>query len=117
MVSAISSSIAASLSGAGASAAILQAQLDRYQKQLSDCVNCSSAKTPEGQAAIRDLLSKISVVKARIEQTTAAKPNAPAAVNSSKDAPVSGKRNNIAATAASSSATTATVGSILNVFA
>jgi hypothetical protein len=29
----------------------LRAKLDRYEKQLSDCVNCASARTPEGRAA------------------------------------------------------------------
>jgi hypothetical protein len=78
MVSTIGASSYASPAGTSASAASLQAQLDRYQKQLSDCVNCASAKTPQGQAAIRDLSGKIAAVKAHIEQAASAKSSTPA---------------------------------------
>jgi hypothetical protein len=36
--------------GGGPSATSLQAQLQRHEKQLSECVNCESAKTPQGKA-------------------------------------------------------------------
>jgi hypothetical protein len=54
----------------GATAATLDGQLARYQKQLSECVNCDSSKTPEGQAQIQDLSAKIAEVKARIDKVT-----------------------------------------------
>lgn len=41
----------------------LRARLDRYQKQLSDCVNCASAKTPKGKADIAAITSKIDETK------------------------------------------------------
>jgi len=127
MLSAIGSSAYSGFVGSGPSAAGLQAQLDRYQKQLSDCVNCSSANTLEGRKAIQDLSGQISEVKARIEQITSTKSNAqPAApsaristdIAANKDALASGLQDNIVVVAASASGlATATVGSILNVFA
>lgn len=105
MVSAIGSSAisGASGSGTGSGAAALEAQLTRYQKQLSDCVNCDSAKTPEGKAAIADLSSKISEVKARIDQSAPAKPAADISANQPAAAP--------------SAAPDAAAGNNLNVFA
>jgi len=46
----------------------LQAQLQRYQKQLSDCVNCASAKTSRGKADIQAISERISQIKRAIEQ-------------------------------------------------
>ncbi|MEI7457100.1 MAG: hypothetical protein WCK93_10300 [Nitrosomonadales bacterium] len=71
------------------SASGLAAQLNRYQRQLDDSVNCSSAKTPEGQETARSLSDKINEVKTKIEKVTSTKPlvfdvNAPA--NSDKSA-------------------------------
>ena len=54
--------------GGGPSAASLQAQLQRYQQQLSDCVNCASAKTPQGKADIEAISARISEVKHSITQ-------------------------------------------------
>jgi hypothetical protein len=48
------------------SPASLQAQLQRYQHQLSDCVNCSSAKTPQGKSDIQAISAKIGEVQRRI---------------------------------------------------
>ena len=48
----------------------MRAELARYEKALSDCVNCASAKTPEGQQEIQRLTSEISRLKARIEDAT-----------------------------------------------
>lgn len=42
-----------------ATAVDLRARLDRYQKQLSECVNCVSAKTPEGKTDIAAVRAKI----------------------------------------------------------
>ena len=53
----------------GPSAASLQAQLQRYQQQLSDCVNCASAKTQQGKADIQAISARISEVKQSITQT------------------------------------------------
>jgi hypothetical protein len=97
MLSAIGSSIYASPAGTGPSVVGLQAQLDRYQKELSDCTNCSSAKTLEGRQSIQTLSNQIGEIKARIEAVTITKlatPNARISVG-----------------------ITANLGSILNVFA
>ncbi|MBU1691799.1 MAG: hypothetical protein KJ958_00945 [Gammaproteobacteria bacterium] len=59
----------------GASTAGLEAQLTRHQKALSEQVNCSSAKTPEGKAVIADLSNKISTVKTRIEEIANTQPS------------------------------------------
>ena len=48
----------------------LRAKLDRYEKQLSDCVNCASAKTPEGKADIAAISAKIDEVKRTIAGTS-----------------------------------------------
>ena len=62
-------------SGGAPSAASLQAQLQRYQKQLSDCVNCPSSKTPQGKADIQAISARISQVKQSIEQAANAQAN------------------------------------------
>ena len=60
------SSIAATAQG-GAGVA-LRAQLDRCTTQLSNWVNCSSGKTPEGKQIIAALQDKISSIKHQIQQ-------------------------------------------------
>lgn len=69
-IAALSTGAAARPAAAGAavSAASLQGQLQRYQQQLSDCVNCSSAKTPQGKATIDTLAAKISQIERRIDK-------------------------------------------------
>jgi hypothetical protein len=78
--------------GGGPSAASLQAQLQRYQQQLSDCVNCASAKTPQGKADIQAISARINEVKQSIAQTdqAPAKPaDAAAPASASASAPTS----------------------------
>jgi len=72
--SAASTTGATGSSASPSAAAALQAQLDRYQKELADCVNCSSAKTEAGKQNIQDISGKISDLKARIDQESNAKP-------------------------------------------
>lgn len=86
--------------GGAPSATTLQAQLQRYEKQLSECVNCASAKTPQGKADIQAISTRISQVKERIAQTENA-PSSRAAIGT----PVS-----------AASATTGT-GNLIDVFA
>ena len=45
----------------------LRADLARYEKKLSDCVNCESAKTPEGKRNIQDLDAQIGALKAQLK--------------------------------------------------
>ena len=46
----------------------LRAALARYEKALSECVNCATAQTTEGQQEIQRLSSEIARLKARIEE-------------------------------------------------
>lgn len=64
-LSATSSAAAPSSGGSGVT---LQAQLDRCNTQLSNWVNCSSGKTPEGKQIIAALEDKISTIKHQIQQ-------------------------------------------------
>lgn len=54
--------------GGCVSRAALHAEVARYQKQLSDAVNCPSSNTLEGKAHIQELTDKISLDQARIRQ-------------------------------------------------
>lgn len=67
-ISAIGTSPVAAAGYGAPSAAGLQAQLQRFQKQLSECVNCASAKTPEGKANIQAISARISQIRERINQ-------------------------------------------------
>jgi hypothetical protein len=107
MVQAIGSSTSAGAAVSSPPIGGLDAQLARYQKELSECVNCESAKTPEGKKTIQAVSDKISVVKARLEEVVTGKSNS----QSVKQEPSSAK-----ATAAPSSAKAA-VGSAVDVFA
>lgn len=66
----------------GTSRVGLEAQLDRYKKQLSDCENCASASTPEGKTQIQNLQARIDQTEVRLKafdtpsETTP--PNSPA---------------------------------------
>lgn len=81
-ITALSAAAPATQRGA-VSAASLQGQLQRFQQQLSDCVNCSSAKTPEGKADIEAIASKIGQIERRIDQLGKGRPGP----NSSHSAP------------------------------
>ncbi|MET3117140.1 hypothetical protein AAKU64_001353 [Undibacterium sp. GrIS 1.8] len=76
----IGGSSAANPGNAASALASLQAQLARYQQQLSDCVNCASSKTIEGKVQIQSVSSKISQVRARIDQVNS--------VNASQQTPL-----------------------------
>jgi hypothetical protein len=62
------SSAAPAQQSGGGSDVTLQAQLDRCNTQLSNWVNCSSGKTPEGKQIISALQDKISSIKHQIQQ-------------------------------------------------
>jgi len=68
MVQAIASGASNTILSKGSNSAALEAQLERYQKELSDCLNCSSAKTSEGKRRIADISGKISDLKYRIQK-------------------------------------------------
>lgn len=46
----------------------LRAELARYEKALSECVNCATAQTTDGQQEIQRLSSEIARLRARIEE-------------------------------------------------
>ena len=71
MTVAIGSSVSIAVGGGQPSRAALRAEIARYQHQLSDCVNCVSAKTLEGKAHIQELSDKISVDQQRVKQIEA----------------------------------------------
>jgi hypothetical protein len=64
---ALASAATSALQGTGGSGG-LNAQLARYEKQLAECINCASAKTPEGKQAIDELYGKIHDIKAKLEE-------------------------------------------------
>lgn len=121
-VGSVNSLVSASPLAPGATVAGLEARLTQYQKQLSDCVNCESAKTSKGKEDIRDLSGKIGELKARIDQVSGS--GAKAITAPPAAAPL---RDTITSTATAFDATTAsgapkprsdaTVGSIIDVLA
>lgn len=69
MPRAITSGVASTAYRSGApSVASLKAQLERFQKRLSDCVNCTSANTPQGKADIQAISARISQITKQINQ-------------------------------------------------
>ena len=45
----------------------LEVELAQYRKQLSECVTCATANTPEGRREIQRIENQISAITARIE--------------------------------------------------
>ena len=120
MVAAIGSASAAYGGGVTRTpAAGLEAQLVRYQKELADCVNCESAKTPEGKERIQTISNKISEVRARIDEIDSSQPAASrASINAAGSATsshVDNKADPLPPAAARPG--DSTVGSIVNLFA
>lgn len=60
---------------AGAAPITSDAQLLRLQKELSDCVNCATAKTALGKAKILAVEARINALKARMEAAAARSPH------------------------------------------
>ena len=114
MVAAIGTATASATSG-GFGTAGLEAQIVRYEKQLSDCVNCASAKTPEGKKAIAEISNKISATRARIDEMQVtrqvAQPAAPKAAAGTASKPAV-----IPDAAAPPKQSYSTVGSLVDVF-
>ena len=66
----------------GGGQAALRAELARFEKQRSDCVNCESAKTLKGQENIRSLDSQIRTLKDQLRAVQ--QPGSGAAANESR---------------------------------
>jgi hypothetical protein len=88
--------------GGAPSTASLQAQLQRYQKQLSECVHCASAKTPQGKSDIQAISARISQIEQRIAQAENARTSPLGAIQQ---------------TTAPAASTSSRFGSSINVFA
>ena len=67
MVSPIGTAYPPSAAGVGEPG--LQVQLDKARKELADCVGCASARTSQGQEAIRRASDKVARLEARLERT------------------------------------------------
>ena len=50
-----------------ANRALLESQLQQYEKKYSECVHCSSAKTLEGKKNIAEITLKMDNIKGRLE--------------------------------------------------
>jgi len=127
MLNAIGSSTYTNPAGTGTPTAGLESQLARYQKELSNCVNCDTANTRAGRETIQTLSNRISQIKARIEAIDAAKPSTqPTAPNAITPAETIAKQNasgsatqgnSVVGATAEAGYTTATTGGRLDVFA
>lgn len=78
------SSTAPAQQSGGGSDVTLQAQLDRCNTQLSNWVNCSSGKTPEGKQIISALQDKISSIKHQIQQQSQGASSNPSAIRTTQ---------------------------------
>jgi hypothetical protein len=70
MISSVGSSLAYDCCPTAKPAAGLDAQIARFKKELSDCVNCESAKTTKGKAKIQAISDKITALTAHAEKAT-----------------------------------------------
>ena len=81
MVSAIGASFSSSVvASTAASTAGIEAQIARDKKELSNCVNCESADTKQGQADIQALTNKINAAEARLSTLAALEQSNPSTV-------------------------------------
>jgi len=62
--------------GGSAGTGALEAQKTQCERQLSDWVNCASAKTPEGKAKIAEFTTKLATINAQIQQAGKAREQA-----------------------------------------
>ena len=73
MVNAIASSVGNFIPGAAPSRTSLEGEVASCKKQMADWVTCVSAKTPEGQAKIKDISERMSAAQSRLDALPAAK--------------------------------------------
>lgn len=59
----------------------LEFQVEKYKKELSECINCASAKTPEGKKAIAEASAKLHAAQTRLEKSQQANPNSSTTIN------------------------------------
>lgn len=68
MISSIGSSPAYDSNSTAKPKTGLDAQIARHKKELSDCINCESAKTTKGKAKIQAISDKIAALTAQAEK-------------------------------------------------
>ncbi len=85
MVAAIGSSANAGGTAGTSPVSGIEARIALYQKQLAECVNCESAKTPEGKVNIQAISDRISAARARIEEVETTKRGGAAGLNNNAD--------------------------------
>ncbi|GAC1414008.1 MAG: hypothetical protein NVSMB6_16070 [Burkholderiaceae bacterium] len=73
MIPSVSPSSKSPYTPAPTGAVVLQAQIGRYEQQLSDCVNCASATTTKGKSDIAAISAKIDNLKAQISESAGPK--------------------------------------------
>jgi hypothetical protein len=119
MISSIGSSTAYAFDSTAKPTAGRDAQIARYKKELSDCVNCESAKTVKGKANIQAITDKITALTAETEKAAKSskgtnQESALSATLSANNVPRTGHPSNIAPVSDSG---VQTIGNYLNVFA
>ena len=117
MVQAVGSAGVATGSDGGASTGVLEAQLNRYQIQLSDWCNCPSGKTPEGKAKIQQIQDQTDAVKAQLDRLAAAKARQSSVSDQVTVIPVSSAPPGVAERVTPSATRATTLGSFLDTFA
>jgi hypothetical protein len=76
-IAAVSSTTATGGSvGGSAGTGALEAQKKQCERQLSDWVNCASAKTPAGKAKIAEFTARLATINAQIQQAGKAREQA-----------------------------------------
>ena len=104
----------------GNSRVYLNAQLNRLKQQLADCVNCESAKTPEGKANIQKITLRVGETEARLNQFSQTDPRADNMHAKSTEAGPGGRTqplSNIPGADMSPDTKASTIGALVDVFA
>ena len=70
MIRSIGSSLGQNLHSTAKSTAGLDAQIAAYKKELSNCINCESAKTAKGKANIQNISNKIALLTEQVQQAS-----------------------------------------------
>jgi hypothetical protein len=88
MVQSVEATAINSAAGTASSTTGLAAQYARLQRQLADWECCSSAKTPEGKAKIKEISDKVKVVETRLVETQTANSDQRPVLPLTRSAPV-----------------------------
>jgi len=103
----------------GTDAVSLEAKIARYKQELSDCINCESAKTSQGKADIQRISNLISIAEARLSSVKASKQNSqadPSSTTASNAAASSTENETGTESATTPTSTSSTLGKFVDVF-